>query len=239
MTWQQRPKRCARPPRMPMSRRSGGRAEAESVVSASLDHAAGLHDDRAITLAHGAHHLLDADASAESWIRWAKAKAIAAGAVVIDGQVHGHAPSRGRGPRSPPVTALIQPYGAHPVGPTRCSPGAPWPTTSTAGACRPRPLVVQRPRRTLLCHQDQSAGDRGTSLRDVRDLCALYGVTESASAELMSLARRACEQGWWTQYEDLELDPYSGRADSNVDYQLRDASHACAATDRRLRTRHH
>ncbi len=51
-----------------------------------LDHDAGLHDDQAIALALGAHHLLDADASAESWIRWARQKAIDAGAVIIDGK---------------------------------------------------------------------------------------------------------------------------------------------------------
>ena len=38
------------------------------------------------------------------------------------------------------------------------------------------------------------------SLRDVRDLCALYEVDESTSAELMSLAREAREPGWWTKY---------------------------------------
>jgi len=51
---------------------------------------------------------------------------------------------------------------------------------------------------------------RRPSLRDVRDLCVLYGVDEATSAELMSLARGAREQGWWTQYEDLDLDPYIG-----------------------------
>jgi hypothetical protein len=43
-----------------------------------LDHDAGLHDDQAIALALGAHHLLDAEAGAERWIRWARAKAEAA-----------------------------------------------------------------------------------------------------------------------------------------------------------------
>lgn len=51
---------------------------------------------------------------------------------------------------------------------------------------------------------------RRPSLRDVRDLCALYGVDESVSAELMSLARGAREPGWWTKYEDVNLDPYLG-----------------------------
>jgi transcriptional regulator with XRE-family HTH domain len=51
---------------------------------------------------------------------------------------------------------------------------------------------------------------RRPSLRDVRDLCALYAVDEPTSAELMRLARAAREQTWWTQYEDLNLDPYIG-----------------------------
>lgn len=46
--------------------------------------------------------------------------------------------------------------------------------------------------------------------RDVRDLCSLYGVDEAGTAELMGLARQAGEQGWWTQYEDLNLYPYIG-----------------------------
>src|ERR1022692_1430843 len=40
--------------------------------------------------------------------------------------------------------------------------------------------------------------------------CALYEVDESTSADFMSLARGARVQGWWTQYEDLNLDPYIG-----------------------------
>lgn len=46
--------------------------------------------------------------------------------------------------------------------------------------------------------------------RDVRDLAALYGVDEAGTAELMQLTRQAREQGWWTQYEDLNLYPYIG-----------------------------
>jgi len=46
--------------------------------------------------------------------------------------------------------------------------------------------------------------------RDVRDLCVLYGVDEAGTADLMTLARQAREQGWWRQYEDLNLYPYIG-----------------------------
>ena len=66
----------------------------------------------------------------------------------------------------------------------------------------------------LLCSATKisrlETGARRPSLRDVRDLCTLYGVDEPIAAELMGLARAAREQGWWTQYEDLKLDPYLG-----------------------------
>jgi transcriptional regulator with XRE-family HTH domain len=51
---------------------------------------------------------------------------------------------------------------------------------------------------------------RRSSPRDVRDLCELYGVGDVGAAELMQLAKQAREQGWWTQYEDLNLYPYIG-----------------------------
>lgn len=53
-------------------------------------------------------------------------------------------------------------------------------------------------------------GARKPSLRDVRDLCAIYGVSESEASGLMKLAKEAREQGWWTRYEDLNLTPYIG-----------------------------
>jgi transcriptional regulator with XRE-family HTH domain len=75
-------------------------------------------------------------------------------------------------------------------------------------------LTVEDVAEKLLCSATKvsrlETGARRPSLRDVRDLCVLYGVDESTSSELMSLARGAREQGWWTQYEDLNLDPYIG-----------------------------
>ncbi len=53
-------------------------------------------------------------------------------------------------------------------------------------------------------------GTRPPNPRDVRDLCRHYGLDEAATDELMKLARAAREQVWWTQYEDLKLDPYLG-----------------------------
>jgi transcriptional regulator with XRE-family HTH domain len=75
-------------------------------------------------------------------------------------------------------------------------------------------LTVEDVAQKLLCSATKvsrlETGARRPSLRDVRDLCLLYGVDETTSTELMSLARGAREQGWWTQYEDLDLDPYIG-----------------------------
>lgn len=75
-------------------------------------------------------------------------------------------------------------------------------------------LTVEDVAEKLLCSATKisrlETGARRPSLRDVRDLCALYGVDETTSAEFMSLARGAREQVWWTQYEDLNLDPYLG-----------------------------
>jgi transcriptional regulator with XRE-family HTH domain len=75
-------------------------------------------------------------------------------------------------------------------------------------------LTVEEVAEKLLCSATKvsrlETGARRPSLRDVRDLCSIYGVDESTSAELMSLARDAREQGWWTQYEDLRLDPLIG-----------------------------
>lgn len=51
---------------------------------------------------------------------------------------------------------------------------------------------------------------RKASLRDVRDLCEVYGATEPESAQLMSLARGAREEGWWARYDDLGVGPYLG-----------------------------
>jgi transcriptional regulator with XRE-family HTH domain len=77
-----------------------------------------------------------------------------------------------------------------------------------------RGMTVEEVAEKLLCSATKisrlETGARRPSLRDVRDLCRLYNVDDSASADLMMLARLAREQGWWAQYEDLKLDPYIG-----------------------------
>jgi transcriptional regulator with XRE-family HTH domain len=75
-------------------------------------------------------------------------------------------------------------------------------------------MTVEDVAEQLLCAATKvsrlETGARRPSLRDVRDLCGLYGVDEATSAEFMTLAREARAQGWWTQYDDLKLDPYIG-----------------------------
>ena len=75
-------------------------------------------------------------------------------------------------------------------------------------------LTVEDVAGQLLCSATKvsrlETGMRRPSLRDVRDLCALYGLDERTSAGLMSLARGAREQGWWTQYADVSFEPYIG-----------------------------
>jgi transcriptional regulator with XRE-family HTH domain len=75
-------------------------------------------------------------------------------------------------------------------------------------------MTVEDVAKRLLCSATKisrlETGARRPSLRDVRDLCVLYEINESISADLMSLARGAREQGWWSQYEDLNLDPLIG-----------------------------
>ena len=45
-------------------------------------------------------------------------------------------------------------------------------------------------------------GARKANPRDVRDLCRLYGLADDDEADkLMSLARQARQDAWWTQYE--------------------------------------
>jgi transcriptional regulator with XRE-family HTH domain len=77
-----------------------------------------------------------------------------------------------------------------------------------------RGLTVEDVAGRLLCSATKvsrlETAMRRPSLRDVRDLCALYELDERTSAELMDLARTAREQGWWSQYVDVSFEPYIG-----------------------------
>ena len=75
-------------------------------------------------------------------------------------------------------------------------------------------LTAEEVAEKLLCSETKilrlETGVRRPSLRDVRDLCGVYNVDEATTDEFMELAKGAREQAWWTQYEDLKLDPYLG-----------------------------
>jgi transcriptional regulator with XRE-family HTH domain len=75
-------------------------------------------------------------------------------------------------------------------------------------------LTVEDVAKELLCSPTKisraETGARRATLRDVRDLCQLYGVDSETSAELMKLAREARQPGWWTKYDDLKITPLIG-----------------------------
>ncbi len=77
-----------------------------------------------------------------------------------------------------------------------------------------RNLTIEDIAAQLLCSTTKisrlETGVRRPNPRDVRDLCRLYEVDEPTTDKLMGLARDAREPVWWTQYEDLNLDPYLG-----------------------------
>jgi transcriptional regulator with XRE-family HTH domain len=71
-------------------------------------------------------------------------------------------------------------------------------------------MTIEEVAERLLCSPTKisraETGTRRASLRDVRDLCQIYGVSDSQLAELMDLARMAREPGWWTKYSDLNME---------------------------------
>jgi transcriptional regulator with XRE-family HTH domain len=75
-------------------------------------------------------------------------------------------------------------------------------------------LTVDQVAERLLCSPSKvsrmETGHRGATLRDVRDLSDLYGVTNQAERDrLMTLAREGKQQGWWQSY-DLPYSTYVG-----------------------------
>jgi transcriptional regulator with XRE-family HTH domain len=79
-------------------------------------------------------------------------------------------------------------------------------------------LTVEDVAEKIMCSATKisrlETGTRRPSLRDVKDLCLLYKVDRSTADEFMELARGARAREWWTQYEDLKLDPYLGLEDA-------------------------
>ena len=74
-------------------------------------------------------------------------------------------------------------------------------------------LTVEDVAKRLLCTPSKvsrmETSQRRPSLRDVRDLCEIYKVDGPEADELMDMARKARESGWWTDFKDLNL-PYVG-----------------------------
>lgn len=67
-------------------------------------------------------------------------------------------------------------------------------------------MSVKQVTEHLMCSASKvsriETGQRNATLRDVRDLCDLYGVTNQAECDrLMKLARDAREPGWWQPYD--------------------------------------
>jgi transcriptional regulator with XRE-family HTH domain len=66
-------------------------------------------------------------------------------------------------------------------------------------------MTIERVAEHLLCSPAKisrmETGQRAASLRDVRDLCALYGVPDELRDQLMDLARQSRERAWWAEYE--------------------------------------
>ncbi len=75
-------------------------------------------------------------------------------------------------------------------------------------------LTVEDAAGQLLCSPAKisraETGARRPTLRDVRDLCQIYGVDPETSDELMELAREARKPGWWTRYNDPRIAPLAG-----------------------------
>ena len=68
-----------------------------------------------------------------------------------------------------------------------------------------RGLTVDHVAEALLCSASKvsrmETGQRGVTLRDVRDLCGLYDVTDEGERDrLMNMARETRQPGWWQSY---------------------------------------
>lgn len=88
-----------------------------------------------------------------------------------------------------------------------------------------RGMTVEQVADHLLCSPSKvsrmETGQRGATLRDVRDLCELYGVTDEAQVDhLMALVREGKQQAWWQSYELDYFATYVGleQAASSVYY---------------------
>jgi transcriptional regulator with XRE-family HTH domain len=74
-----------------------------------------------------------------------------------------------------------------------------------------RGLTVDQVAEKLLCSPSKvsrmETGQRGATLRDIRDLCRIYGLNDAVQIEhLTGLVREAKQQAWWQSYD---LDVYA------------------------------
>ncbi|GAX54224.1 helix-turn-helix domain-containing protein [Streptomyces olivochromogenes] len=67
-------------------------------------------------------------------------------------------------------------------------------------------LMISQPK---ISHLEN--GNRAISPRDVRDLCALYGVSDDQVIDsLIQMAKESRQQGWWHAYGDIPQSVYIG-----------------------------
>jgi len=88
-------------------------------------------------------------------------------------------------------------------------------------------LTVDQVAERLLCSASKvsrlETGQRGASLRDVRDLCDLYEVDAAERERLMTLAREGKQQAWWHSF-DLRYLTYVGLEDEAASIRLYNAN---------------
>lgn len=77
-----------------------------------------------------------------------------------------------------------------------------------------RGLTVEQVATQLLCSQSKisrvETGHRNATLRDVRDLCDLYGVADAERDRMMRMAREGKQPGWWQGFDLADFATYVG-----------------------------
>ncbi len=74
-------------------------------------------------------------------------------------------------------------------------------------------ITIERVAQTLECSDSKisriETGQVGATPRDVRDMLALYGISDERRDELVKLARVAREKGWWQAFGDVPSSSYA------------------------------
>jgi transcriptional regulator with XRE-family HTH domain len=84
-----------------------------------------------------------------------------------------------------------------------------------------RGLTVEQVAEHLLCSSSKvsrmETGHRGATARDVRDLCALYEVTDPVERDYLTrLGREGKEQGWWQNFDLGNMSTFVGLEDAAI-----------------------